>query len=188
MTTKLLFLDIDGVLNHAYTTDWVQVPADHFKVTQFFKHDEIDKNGSVRLEGLHGMDREAVERLNRLCAAVPDMEVVLSSTWRRTMGAKYTEMNMRRQGYTGPRIVHTTPTDVLPRRFSEPVLRGHEIQAWLDRNPPTDQSGRPKGDVRFVIFDDDSDMAHLTETHLIQTDPYVGLTDANVAEAIRRLQ
>jgi hypothetical protein len=180
---KLLFLDIDGVLNHAYTKDCVHVPADHFKVTQFFKHDEVDENGIVRLEGLHGMDREAVERLNRLCAAVPDLEVVLSSTWRRTMGAKYTEMNMRRQGYTGPRIMHTTPTDVYARKFSEPVRRGHEIQAWLDRN----LSDEARAAARFVILDDDSDMVHLTDTHLVQTDPYVGLTDANVDECIKRL-
>jgi hypothetical protein len=183
VATKLLFLDIDGVLNHAYTKDCVHVPADHFKVTQFFDHDEVDENGIVRLPGLHGMDREAVERLNRLCAAVPDLEVVLSSTWRRTMGAKYTEMNMRRQGYAGPRIVHITPTDVRARKFSESVQRGHEIQAWLERNLDLEKA---ESDLRMVILDDDSDMVHL-KPHLVQTNPYVGLTDADVDQCIKRL-
>lgn len=56
MKTKLLFLDIDGVLNWAKTED--------------------------RLDGYVGLCKDRIARFNRIIEAVPDVKIVVSSTWR----------------------------------------------------------------------------------------------------------
>lgn len=55
-------------------------------------------------------------------------------------------------------------------------VRGHEIQEWLDDHPFVQ---------RFVIVDDDGDMAHLM-SKLVQTDFTDGLTKEKAGEIIRR--
>jgi hypothetical protein len=69
------------------------------------------------------------------------------------------------------------------------VQRGIEIQAWLDANANVPEGSilMPKLTVEeFVIVDDDSDMAHLTESKLVQTDNDLGLTLKNAREIIKR--
>lgn len=162
---RIIFLDVDGVLNHVLTKHWV-----HWETA-----DDVPKG-----HGYRGMSPECVKNLQTLVEKT-DAEVVLSSTWRlRPFGLHKTERVARRQGYTGPRWI-----DVTPEFSNKGDERGHEIQDWLDANVPTDQSGRPKGDVEFIIIDDTPDMVHLKH-RLVHTDPYDGgLTEAKVAEALK---
>jgi hypothetical protein len=171
---KYLFLDVDGVLNHAGCRDWMQVP-DGDPMMSWRNDSQIKKSedGNLILEGLWGMEADCVARLNRIIEAVPDVQVVLSSTWRLNPGLKVTEANLRRQGYQGPSFIGKTPAWGL-------LTRGHEIRTWLDKNA----EGYTDKDI--VILDDTYDMADLSH-RLVLTSFHVGLTDANVNEAVHML-
>ena len=130
---KALFLDIDGVLNHL---------------------------NSPKRNGIWVIDPENVKHLNSICASIPDLIIVLSSTWRFPHAKGRVDINkeLKDAGYTGPEITEMTTLS------TRDAFRGQEIQAWLDEHPEVDS---------FIILDDDSDMLHL-EPRLIQTDFYKG--------------
>lgn len=155
---RVLFLDIDGVLNSGeYMRERRHIPR----------------------PTPHSIDATTVPRLN----AVTDRTgavIVVSSSWRlqkpehdpspvwrlrRILGA---------HGVTGE-ILDTTPHlvdgshDCPPwRKWALP--RGHEIQAWLDTRTDVEA---------FAIVDDNSDMAHLAD-RLVRTDWEHGLLDEHV--------
>jgi hypothetical protein len=59
-----------------------------------------------------------------------------------------------------------------------PVPRGLEIQEWLDAHPEVE---------RFVILDDECDMAHL-EPFMVKTKFDCGLTEQDAEKAIAILE
>ena len=144
----ILFLDIDGVLNSR--KGWAR---------------DKPKTGKY-------LTAENVAELRALLEALPDLRIVISSTWRKCMDADELLAIFKAHGLPAERVIGMTPI-----RFSD-RLRGHEIQEWLDANP---------GHDRFVILDDDSDMAHLMP-HLVQTSFEDGLTREKAEEVIRRLK
>lgn len=156
---KVVFLDIDGVLNNEQSPDhgaWA-----------------VNMHGHVR-EGLLGIDPVNLPPLRDLLDR-SGAQVVLSSTWRLgSEGFSQTTANLWRAGM---RICFAGLT---PRIGTE---RGHEIQAWLDAwnacvpNDPV---------THFVILDDSSDMAHLMP-HLVRTDYREGLTMEHVEPVLRLL-
>lgn len=111
------------------------------------------------------IDRACVARLNRLVAAA-EAEVVISSTWRLHHSLAELRDILEKHGFRG-RVV-----DVTPVYEGEP--RGHEIEAWLEQYAPR---------ARFVILDDNADMASLSP-RLIQTSLDKGLQDDHVAAAL----
>lgn len=127
--------------------------------------------------GTYGVEMEKVKLLRDIVAAT-NCKIVVSSTWR-----KYDDLMayLREQlgGGASSQIVGETP--VLDRRAESGLyvakVRGDEIQAWLDENPEV---------TRFVIVDDDSDMAHLAP-HLVKTNGREGLTAELAETVIRRL-
>jgi hypothetical protein len=152
---RVLFLDIDGVLNSA---------------------DYLRNRRHVRRPTPHSIDAPTVPRLN----AVTDRTgaaLVISSTWRLSSGAAQLPYVLRDHGVTG-RVVGMTPSlmeetgEVQPcgYRSLRRRERGHEIQAWLDAHPEC---------ARFAIVDDNSDMAHLRH-RLVQTTWERGLQDEHV--------
>lgn len=159
---RLVFLDIDGVLNsRAYVASL----------------SEEERGGIV------GIDRAAIVRLNRLLKET-DASVVVSSTWRHSRGRAQLQSVLDEHGFIGrvlgrtPRWIHKTP----PGAVGAVALRGHEIQAWLDVAPDYDI------DVEsLVILDDDSDMAHLAD-RLIKTSFDEGLQDSHVDRAVAMLR
>lgn len=172
---KFLFLDIDGVLNCEQTTE--------------------------RYKKYRGICPERVARLNKICEAVPDVQIVLSSTWR-SLGLLEVERYMREQGYTGPSFHSATK---LSNWIDE---RGGEIKNWLDtyrsnveefakrENPP---KWAPRPLERFVILDDDyegfeggrwspEDLSpYHIRTYDFRTDCDGGLQDHHVELAIKLL-
>lgn len=165
---RLLFLDIDGVLNSA----------------EYVASDRCRERG-----GIIGIDRAAVPRLN----AITDRTgagIVVSSSWR--IGKTVDRMGeiLAAHGVTGE-VVSCTP--VLTRRYSDhpeddtrvvvAQERGHEIQAWLD-----EMTGPPAWlDVEaFAILDDSSDMAHLRD-RLVRTTWERGLLDEHVERVVAML-
>jgi Swiss Army Knife RNA repair-like protein len=104
---KVIFLDIDGVLNSA---EWFAAAQDV-------------RSGLSRIDKLQEMiEPRAVELLNDLLART-GATVVLSSSWRISYGMGFIGRALMKRGFTG-RIRHRTPVIGSPR--------GREIQAWLD--------------------------------------------------------
>ena len=102
---KVLFLDMDGVLNCSDS--------------------DIDK-GVV-----WGIDPILVARFNRLCSNVEGLTVVLSSSWKYAVRYGHIDINklLEEKGYNGPKIVELTPN------IDEVLLtRGMEIESWLKDN------------------------------------------------------
>lgn len=101
---KIIFLDIDGVLNWAGTED--------------------------RLDGFVGLCQERISRLNKITDAVPDAKIVISSTWRHAFTNAYKNFAelvslLHDRGIRGEIIDRT------PSRFSSRT-RGSEIREWLE--------------------------------------------------------
>lgn len=158
---RILFLDIDGVLNSA----------------AYLKQNPgcFDRSGH---EAWHMIDEAAVARLNRVLDAT-DADVVLSSTWRLLNALADVRGWLKRRGFTG-KLIGKTP-DIGKSPGGVLVLspeRGHEIQAWLNDQDDV---------VSFVIVDDNSDMAHL-KPRLVQTTWAEGLLDVHVDRLIALLE
>lgn len=148
---SVLFLDVDGVLNRTGTKE----RSPHMTL------------------GIEPAKAEMVRRILRETGC----HLVVSSTWRR-----YGDLLHHLWQQIGcewkDRWAGNTP--IIPRNKSgihTDVVRGDEIQAWLDDNPEV---------TRFVIIDDDGDMKHLMP-HLLLTHGCEGLTDEITDTAIRRL-
>jgi hypothetical protein len=161
---KLIFLDIDGVLNS----------------TRFFRaRDALDalKDADALKGALKGteviakwdIDEEAVSRLNCLIEAT-DARIVITSIWRH-MGLDLIRKILQKKGLEAYVWSQT------------PMLgdsRGHEIQSWLQRRRDTVKV------ESFVILDDDADMEQFLP-RLVQTTMAEGLQDEHVERAIELL-
>ncbi|HSE47507.1 MAG TPA: HAD domain-containing protein [Gemmatimonadales bacterium] len=115
----------------------------------------LDIDGVMHLPGdaFGQFNQEAVKHLNWLTHAA-DAQIVVSSTWRLMPDIS---LKLMEQGVLA-RMIGKTPD--LGNK-----TRGEEIEAWF----------RTRARRRFVILDDDTDMAPFT-SQLVQTDPLVGLT------------
>ena len=139
---RVLFLDIDGVVNRAATPG-------------------RDVGRLCFDRGLAGIVRDVVR-------AVPDLRVVLSSSWREVEKSR---------AIIERRVVPCF--DVTPVFDDADDVRGYEIQAWLDLHP---------GVTRYAILDDDCDMLpHQLPNHF-RTVSEVGITPEIAARVIAHLQ
>lgn len=147
---KIIFLDIDGVLNSRQSI--------------------TNAGGQARYRTWPAPYH--VKQLNKIIE-LTNAKVVISSTWR--IGKSLSELNhlFILADFKGI-LVDTTP--ILDKSDLN-IIRGMEIQAWLDIHP----------DIRrFVILDDDSDMGHLTP-YLVQTTFEYGLTEDHVDKVVKIL-
>lgn len=125
---KIIFLDVDGVLNWAGTED--RYP---------------DKHGFI------GLCSERIARLNKITDAHPDAKIVVSSTWRHAFTSKgyqtFEELIelLKERGVKGEIIGKT------PSRFSY-VSRGGEIREWIMDHE--EEGGKLDA---FVILDDSTE-------------------------------
>ena len=127
--------------------------------------------------GTYGIEQGMVKLLSEIVTAT-DCKICVSSTWR-----KYDDLMECLRSELGAnleaRIIGATP--VLDIQMESGIwtgkVRGEEIQYWLDEHPEV---------ARFVILDDDSDMAHLMP-RLVRTNGHEGLTPEIAREAIARM-
>lgn len=156
---KILFLDIDGVLNsQAY---WRRRPV-------------------IYRKRIHDLDREAMARLNTVLDRT-GATVVVSSTWRIGHSRVELQQMLNAYGFTGT-VFGKTGTGKDRKK-----LRGLEIQAWLDTHGSVGADKGFKHHIEsFAIVDDDSDMAHLMD-HLVHTTNQDGLQDEHVEVLVRML-
>lgn len=153
MTLRYLFLDIDGVCNHRF----VRAPA------------------AVPRSDADELDPWAIVQLNRIVQEVPDLRVVLSSTWRYDPGRQRTLEALRSRGYQG------TLDDETPIRregdgllWPETIDRGVEVQMFLWMH---------KIDPAFICVLDDEDVWTVRHRQ-IRCDPIEGLTAVKASLAI----
>ena len=173
---KVLFLDIDGVLN---SENWFAyriycVKNNMVNILMNFV-DTDDRNIKHKLTML---DDRAIANLNRIIEET-GCKVVLSSSWRSSIESEniFTQDLLKLKGFKYEFY------DVTPRLwFSDfSIRRGEEIKFWLDKESE-------KHEIEsFVILDDDSDMLPEQMNNFIHIDGQVGLTDRDVLAAIEIL-
>jgi len=175
---KVVFLDIDGVLNTATT-----LPL----------RENLIKLGGI-VVGFNQLDKNAIAQLNRVTDTT-GAKIVISSSWR--IGCSTPEKfkvlceYLKQQGVAGE-IISRTPTDqeyaanlgkpgsygTGPGQIYFGYCRGKEIQMWLDQQFLPIES--------FVIVDDNSDMEHLTNK-LVMTEFEVGIVEQDADRMIEIL-
>ena len=156
---RVLFLDIDGIVNHAsYGED--------------LYHDKFAAK-SVPIV------KDNLEALKSLFVACPDLKVVWSSSWgicddETWQSWKNPRLWLEAQDFMQGRVIGITP-----RKFSSEHF--HEIKWWLDEKGA-------KVDA-YVILEDDYFPAKWfgLERHLVQVESSKGLTPDDVAKAIEIL-
>lgn len=159
---KIIFLDIDGVVNTLmiYTkpqdtsTHYIERDGFYFEICDI-KDDRVSNN-------------QAINWLNKLCKE-NNAKIVVSSTWRKFERQNHTVENCLRNSGLLPNIpiIGATPYTG--------GSRGSEIKQWLAENYPDDK-------VKFIILDDDSDMDDLID-HLILCDNKRGFGYAEYLDA-----
>jgi hypothetical protein len=154
---KILFLDIDGVLI-------TEASARYYRW--------LDKDAPESDKGWRTWCPIATNNLRILLDRVPDLQIVLSSSWRTGRTIKECADLLEENDIDRTRMVGRTGATV----DSQP--RGIEIQLWLDEHPEV---------IRFAILDDDSDMAHLMD-RLFKTEFSVGLTLPSVQDIYRHFK
>lgn len=135
---KYLFLDIDGVLNSVYS----------------FRKDYINhiKYGDL----YYAINKRNLYCLRYFCKHTPNLKIILSSSWRLHEHDKNKLKRIFEENDI-PCISGITPQ---LRNKDRSSYRGEEIQHWMDEHHIKKE--------QIVIFDDESDMLHLSD-RLVQT-------------------
>lgn len=111
--TKVIFLDIDGVLNSGAWIERMQGEVTELGEPVTFQN---------------SLDREAVKVLNKAIERT-GAAVCVSSSWRLCYTMAHIRGMLNRHGFVG--LVF----DKTPRRTEFPCRRGNEIQDWLNEHP-----------------------------------------------------
>lgn len=162
MMKKVIFLDIDGVLN---TRDW------HSRMTKDTLRDEF---GWV-------FDPVAVSNLAHIIEET-GADIVISSSWR-----FYGVPKLRKMWEI--RNLPGSVLDITPNTVSDEILlnanldememgvcRGNEIKEWLSKH---------KGEVsNYVIIDDFDDLLQEQMSHAVITNTLIGITESDAEKAI----
>lgn len=170
---KILFLDFDGVLN----TENCQV--------------------QLRKEGRTGRDCDgplfdpnAVRNLKRILYAVPDVRIVIESSWK-IEGLGQLRRMWERRGLPG-RIHDVTPDvmseELLTLDLSDPDImskledlgKGREISKWMEEHA--------EGECQYAILDDLPEFSGELAAHHVLVRPDVGITAADADMVIRMLE
>jgi hypothetical protein len=173
---KIIFLDIDGVLNHHIFYKKRYDEKQHEKTIKK-ENDKLTKESEVDFYA--GMiDPESVIILNELIEET-GAKIVISSTWRLGKDIETLQMILDKHGFIGE-IIDKTP------RGCGCCKRGNEIYEWISAN--TKILGAASYEFKsYVILDDDSDMLLWQREHFINIDQHVGITPTNVYKAKRIL-
>lgn len=157
---KLIFLDIDGVLNS----------EGFYHSRDFVRRDKEFLNDRIKAYE-QNLDPRAIDYLNMIINRT-DAEIILSSSWRwqnNPQGNENTNIALQNKGLK-KRFIDITP------RFAGD-LRGNEIKAFLEEFEKTHEV------ENYVILDDDVDMLDEQKEHFVNTDWHDGLTFKNAVDA-----
>lgn len=162
---KIIFLDIDGVLNH-----------ESYYEREGWQQELADKYGWPQSD----IDTESVKVLNRIIEET-GAKVVISSTWRKGHPPEEMQKILEMRGFTGEVIGATG----IARQ--EWAVRGNEIRAWQIENADLIPNRYGRHFSNYVIFDDDTDMLFWQKDNFIITTNKYGLTEELGDQAIEIL-
>lgn len=159
---KIIFLDIDGVLN----TKWWY--------TQMDRNTPRDKYG-------YAFDPKAVANLRRVVDET-GAGIVISSSWK-CMGLSQMEDMWDERNLPG-KVVGITPNSVSDELLVDTDIdsmelfhiRGEEIKEWLTKHG--------KHVSHYVIIDDMDNMLPEQQSHFVHTNPEVGISEDDAEKAI----
>lgn len=159
---KIVFLDIDGVLN----TNWWYSKLDRIA--------SRDKYG-------YTFDPRAVANLKRIVEET-GADIVISSSWK-CMGLSQMEDMWEDRKLPG-KIIGITPNSVSDELLLDVDIdsidlfhiRGEEIKEWLTTHG--------KKVSHYVIIDDMDHVLPEQQSHFVQTNPEVGITEDDAKKAI----
>jgi hypothetical protein len=164
---KIIFLDIDGVLNNEL---W------------FIKSMEAKTIFDTRESRWFCPDN--MKFLNYLVGKT-GAKVVVSSSWRKSRTVDELKTLLKSNGFEGEVIDKTPVLYFKNKDYPYSVPRGCEIKAWLEINKGI--LGQKMSKTKYIILDDDSDMLYWQRTNYFRIDPYVGLTNNVAYRAVRFL-
>lgn len=172
---KVVFLDIDGVMNSVASVEAVKVIRAHcpnWPESHPLRHTPVSS--------WKWFAPWSVEALNYITGTT-GAKIVISSTWRESAIPW-----LRRWGVTGDIIGQTPILDRFVGSISVAMTRGEEIEAWFDK------WARTPGSVPVstcVVLDDDP-VGGAVAARLVQTDGQTGrgLTMAHARRAIALLE
>ena len=159
---KVVFLDIDGVLN----TKWWY--------TQMDRNTPKDKYG-------YAFDPNAVSNLKKIIDET-GADIVISSSWK-SFGISELEDMWQDRGLPG-KLIGITPNTVSDEMLLNADLdhmelfsiRGAEIKEWLTKHG--------KHVSHYAIIDDMDNMLTEQRLHFVKTDPEIGITVEDAEKAI----
>lgn len=159
---KIIFLDIDGVLN---TQLWY---------TQMNRNTPQDKYG-------YAFDPNAIANLKRIVEET-GADIVISSSWK-CMGLTQMEDMWNDRNLPG-KIIGITPNSVSDELLLHADIdsmelfhiRGEEIKEWLSKHG--------KRVSNYAIIDDMDNMLPEQQSHFVQINPEVGITKEDSEKAI----
>ena len=160
---KILFLDLDGVLNSERS----------FLAGQTRLREYTDKDDPYFLKiTTCTIDPIACDLVNRICRNM-DVKIVVSSTHRKHFPDTSEKLSLLKNyfdklGVNGEHVIDWT--------LNLNTIRGEEIREWLLRHPETTQS---------VILDDSCDMLpEQLATNFVRCDSAVGMTAQNYRDVM----
>ena len=159
---KIIFLDIDGVLN---TESWY---------VQMTNETPKDKFG-------YAYDPQAVANLRKIVEET-GADIVISSSWK-CMGLSQMEDMWKDRNLPG-KIIGVTPNSVSDELLIDADIdsmelfhiRGEEIKEWLKKHG--------KHTSRYAIIDDMDNMLPEQQSYFVHTNPEVGITEDDAEKAI----
>lgn len=168
---KIIFLDIDGVLNHQLWSS-----TDEFK-----KRCKRKNKNDVSC----WFCPQSVDYLNTIIKET-DAKIVVSSSWRLGRTIEELKKLLADNNIIGE-VIGKTPHLLFKNlaNYHYSVPRGCEIKAWLETHKSILEEKISK--AKYVILDDDSDMLYWQRNNYIQIDSYCGITPSTILKAINIL-
>ena len=158
---KVIFLDIDGVLN---TSRW---------------HNQVE---SSKLQDEYGylFDPVAVANLAKIIEET-GADIVISSSWK-FMGLSKIRKMWKDRNLPG-KVVGITPNSVSDEfllnadleKMDLMPIRGQEVKEWLM------YYGK---NIQYVILDDMIDVLHEQKEHFVWINPEIGISEKDVMQAV----
>ena len=160
---KVIFLDIDGVLNSEKTCEEWHNKTGEGGYGGWFEEEDTCTDENIK------WGRDLFANLRRIVEKT-DSVIVISSTWRKYFSiSKFKEMFLV-YGWENAPIIDKTGYDV--RRH-----RGTEVKSWL----------KDKDIESYVILDDDTDFLDEQVPYFVNTDGLIGLSESDTEKAIKIL-
>ncbi len=150
---KIIFLDIDGVLNCQLSHE--------------------DPNRVL----IDNIDEKCMEYLNMLCSAT-GADVVITSVWRLGRTVEKLQSILDKRGFKH-RVIGKTK-DLRIGEYGDCILRGNEILQWIKENTELIGVQNYSEYKSYLILDDDSDMLYWQRNNFICVDHYCGMTPKTV--------